>query len=144
MAKTKIIIIQMKEIVSTAVLVILGILLIVLLVFIFGPKKDKSGETASAAIYNAGTYSAQISLNNTALNLEVTVDPDRVKSVDLVNIDESVTTMFPLLMPSLNDIETQLVNQVNIDDIVLSEDSRYTQMLLIESLKTILEQAKVK
>lgn len=144
MAKTKIIIIQMKEIVSTAVLVILGILLIVLLVFIFGPKKDKSGETASAAIYNAGTYSAQISLNNTALNLEVTVDPDRVKSVDLVNIDESVTTMFPLLMPSLNDIETQLVNQVNIDDIVLSEDSRYTQMLLIESLKTILEQAKIK
>ncbi|MCI8307831.1 MAG: hypothetical protein HFH14_07255 [Lachnospiraceae bacterium] len=144
MAKTKIIIIQMKEIVSTAVLVILGILLIVLLVFIFGPKKDKSGETASAAIYNAGTYSAQISLNNTALNLEVTVDPDRVKSVDLVNIDESVTTMFPLLMPSLNDIETQLVNQVSIDDIVLSEDSRYTQMLLIESLKTILEKARIK
>lgn len=144
MSKTKIIIIQMKEIVSTAVLVILGILLIVLLVFIFGPKKDKSGETSSAAIYNAGTYSAQISLNNTALNLEVTVDPDRVKSVDLVNIDESITTMFPLLMPSLNDIETQLVNQVSIDDIVLSEDSRYTQMLLIESLKTILDKAKIK
>ncbi len=144
MAKTKIIIIQMKEIVSTAVLVILGILLIVLLVFIFGPKKDKSGETDSAAIYNAGTYSAQISLNNTALNLEVTVDPDRVKSVDLVNIDESVTTMFPLLMPSLQDIETQLVNQVSIDDIVLSEDSRYTQTLLIDSLKTILEKARIK
>ena len=144
MAKTKIIIIQMKEIVSTAVLVILVILLIVLLVFIFGPKKDKSGETDSAAIYNAGTYSAQISLNNTALNLEVTVDPDRVKSVDLVNIDESVTTMFPLLMPSLQDIETQLVNQVSIDDIVLSEDSRYTQTLLIDSLKTILEKARIK
>lgn len=144
MAKTKIIIIQMKEIVSTAVLVILGILLIVLLVFIFGPKRDKSGEASSAAIYNAGTYSAQISLNNTALNLEVTVDPDRVKSVDLVNIDESITTMFPLLMPSLNDIETQLVNQVSIDDIVLSEDSRYTQMLLLESLKTILDEAKIK
>ncbi len=144
MAKTKIIIIQMKEIVSTAVLVILGILLIVLLVFIFGPKKDKSGETDSAAIYNAGTYSAQISLNNTALNLEVTVDPDRVKSVDLVNIDESVTTMFPLLMPSLQDIETQLVNQVSIDEIVLSEDSRYTQTLLIDSLKTILEKARIK
>ena len=105
MANTKIIILRTKEIISTIFLVILAILLIMLLIFIFGPKKEAAQETTSDKIYNAGTYSAQLSLNNTALNLQVTVDPDRIKSIDLINIDESVTTMFPLLGPSLENIK---------------------------------------
>lgn len=144
MAKTKIIILRTKEIISTAVLIVFAVLLILLLVFLFGPDKDAVKETTSDKIYNAGTYSAQLSLNNTALNLQVTVDPDRIKEIDLTNIDESVTTMFPLLGPSLENIKSQLiVNQVDIDNIQLSEESRYTQTLLVESLKTILDKAKV-
>ena len=143
MAKTKIIIIQTKEIITTALLIALGILLIIFLVFMFKPENDNSNTIESAAIYNAGTYSTQLSLNNTTLNLQVTVDPDRVKSIELVNIDESVQTMFPLLMPSVDDIEAQLVNQVDIDNIVLSEDCRYTQTLLVESLKSVLNKAKI-
>lgn len=143
MAKTKIIIIRTKEIITTALLIALAILLIIFLVFMFKPGNNNKDSVESAALYNAGTYSSQLSLNNTTLNLQVTVDPDRVKSVELVNIDESVQTMFPLLMPSIDDIEAQLVNQVDIENIVLSEDCRYTQTLLIDSLKTVLDKAKI-
>lgn len=144
MAKTKIIILKSKEILSTAILLIFAILLIVLLIFVFGSKKEAAKVTTSNKIYNAGTYSAQISLNNTALNLQVTVDPDRIKAIDLINIDESVTTMFPLLAPSLENIKSQIINeQVDIENIQLSDESRYTQTLLIESLKTILDKAKI-
>lgn len=141
MAKTKIIVIQMKEIIYTALFIGLGILLIVLLVFLFKPKgtSETTGETAS--IYNAGKYTAQIALNNTALDLEVTVDPDRVKSVRLVNIDDSVTTMFPLLQPALDEIEAQLISEQNIDSITISENSKYTQTLLIDAISKILDGA---
>ena len=39
-SKTKIVVLHMKEIIYTAVFVVLGILLIVLLAFMFSPKKN--------------------------------------------------------------------------------------------------------
>ena len=142
MAKTKIIVIQMKEIIYTALFAVVGILLIVLLIILFIPKDSAEDVTTGEVIYNAGTYTAEITLNNTALGLEVTVDPDRIKSIRLVNLSETVSTMFPLLEPSLNDIETQLKNNVDIDNIVLSENSKYTQTLLIDSIRVILDKAR--
>ena len=54
MAKTKIIILRTKEIISTAILIVFAVLLILLLVFLFGPDKDAVKETTSDKIYNAG------------------------------------------------------------------------------------------
>lgn len=144
MAKTKIIVIQMKEIIYTALFIGIGILLIILLVFLFKPKSSDNAESQNtSALYNAGTYTSQIMLNNTALNLELKVDPERIKSVKLVNIDESVTTMFPLLEPALAQIEDQLINNQNITDINISESSKYTQTLLIDAISEVLDKAKV-
>lgn len=142
MAKTKIIVIQMKEIIYTALFIGIGIVLIFLLVFLFKPKASEDTTNESAAVYNAGTYTSQIMLNNTALNLEVTVDPERIKGVRLVNIDESVTTMFPLLVPALAQIEDQLINDQTLTNIEISNTSRYTQTLLIDAISEVLEKAK--
>ncbi len=48
MAKTKIIVLQMKEIIYTAIFVGLGILLILLLTFMFLPDKDEKGSELSS------------------------------------------------------------------------------------------------
>lgn len=145
MSKTKIVVIQMKEIIYTALFLGAGIILIIMLILLFRPS-DGSGTTSvesaeTAAIYNAGTYTSQLSLNNTALNLEVIVDKDRIKSVRLINIDDSVTTMFPLLEPSLKEIETQLIEEQNIDAVKISDSSRYTQTLLIDAIAAVLDKA---
>ena len=145
MSKTKIVVIQMKEIIYTALFLGAGIILIIMLILLFRPS-DSSDTTSvesaeTAAIYNAGTYTSQLSLNNTALNLEVIVDKDRIKSVRLINIDDSVTTMFPLLEPSLKEIETQLIEEQNIDAVKISDSSRYTQTLLIDAIAAVLDKA---
>ena len=47
-SKTKIVVLRMKELIYTGIFVALGILLILLLVYMFSPK-DKSTDTATAS-----------------------------------------------------------------------------------------------
>ena len=110
---------------------------------LFGGKNQTPTTESQAKIYNPGTYSLELTLNDTLLNMEVVVDSDRVKSVSLKNIDDSVTTMFPLLTPSLANIEKQLVNETDPENVILSDDSRYTEMMLLESVKEVLKKARV-
>lgn len=141
MSKTRIVVIQLKEIIYTALFVILGILLILLLVFMFMPKKESKVAQEAEQKYTAGVYTTMMTLNDTALNLEVVVDDNHINSVSIVNVDESVTTMYPLLEPSLKEIANQLYKDVDINEIKLSEDSKYTQTLLVETIKATLAKA---
>lgn len=145
MAKTKIVVIQMKELIYTAIFAGLGILLIVLLVIMFFPsreEKNKTSDASSESLYTPGVYNSQISLGDTTLNLEVVVDSDQIKSISFVNLEESVTTMYPLMKPSLTSIEEELKRGTDINDIPLSEKSKYTETLLIEGIKTALNKAR--
>ena len=72
-SKTKIIVLHMKEIIYTAVFAALGILLIILLIVMFRPGgKDKSADAKKQ--YTPGVYTSTLTLNNTNLEVEVSVD----------------------------------------------------------------------
>ena len=143
MAKTKIVVIQLKEIIYTVIFAALGILLILLLIFMF--RRDDGNETtkAEANLYTAGKYSSSITLNDTTLNLEVVVDKNHINKVTIKNIDEAITTMFPLVEPSLENVTKQLYDDVPIDQIEIEEDSKYTEQLLIDAIQAALDKAKV-
>jgi uncharacterized protein with FMN-binding domain len=143
MSQTKIVVIHLKEIIYTALFAGLGILLIILLVAMFLNKKEDTQPTISESKYVPGVYTSSMVLNDTALNLEVVVDDNHVNSVRIVNIDDSITTMYPLIEPSLETISEELCNGVDIDSIEVSEDSKYTETLLLETIKATLEKAEV-
>lgn len=140
MAKTKIIVLQMKEIIYTAIFVALGILLILLLIVMFLPS-DKEEKTGEVSHYKSGVYTSEIKLGNNSLNLEIVVDSEQIKSVSLVNLEDSITTMYPLVQPSVSYLEEELIKGVAPDDITLTEKGKYTQTLLIEGIKTALSHA---
>lgn len=142
MQKTRIVVIRMKEIIYTSIFIGIGILLIILLVFVLKPKTEKQNDQTSAR-FNAGVYTSTLSLNNTALNLEVTIDPYRITSIRLINIDDTVTTMFPLLKPALSDLESQIIEKQGTADIKMSDDSRYTQTLLLNEIDAIINEASI-
>lgn len=146
MSKTKIVVLQLKEIVYTAIFVALGILLILLLVFMFVDKDDDSVASNTrqeeSVLYTAGVYNTAIQLGDNVLNLEVVIDENHINSVRLLNIDESITTMYPLIEPSLSKIEEQLVNGVSFDELQYAEDSKYTQMLLADAIEATLTKAE--
>ncbi|MBD5089199.1 MAG: hypothetical protein HDT30_10395 [Clostridiales bacterium] len=140
MSKTKIVVIQRKELIYTGIFLVLGIFLIVLLIFML--HKDEDGDSSPVAEYTPGVYTSQLSLNDTLLNIEVVVDSNHINGVTFSNIDDSVSAMYPLLEPTLANIENQLCNNVAIDQIVLEEESKYTQQLLLNAIEETLEKAK--
>jgi hypothetical protein len=141
MSKTKILVIHLKEIIYTALFAGLGILLIILLVIMFLNKKGDSTGTMNTNLYTPGKWTSTIVLNDTSLNLEIVLDADHINSVRIVNIDDTITTMFPLVEPSLESLATQLYNDVPIDEVVISDDSKYTQQLLLDAIKVTLDKA---
>ncbi len=143
MAKTKIVVIQLKEIIYTVIFAALGILLILLLIVMFKGNKNDESASSDTDLYKAGVYTSAISLNDTTYNLEVVVDSNHINSVSILNIDDSVTTMFPLVEPSLEAIKEQLYNDVPIEQVEIDEDMQYTEQLLIEAIQTALAKAKI-
>lgn len=141
MAKTKIVVIQLKEIIYTVIFAALGILLILLLIFMFRDKDDEVA-TTQTDLYRAGVWTSSITLNDMALNLEVVVDKNHINKVSIKNIDESITTMWPLVEPALESIANQLYDDIPLDQIQIKDDSKYTQQLLIEAIQVALDKAK--
>ena len=101
---TKIIVLRMKELIYTAIFAGVGIILLLLIVYLFVGKGRSEGkqDTASAnERYQAGIYTKDITLGESTASLEVALDTDHIKSVKIVPLDESITTMYPLMDTSL-------------------------------------------
>ena len=145
-SKTKIMVLRMRELIYTGIFIALGIVLIILLIFMFKPKKTAAPDTApstnqtstSDAKYIPGVYTTPITLNNSALDVEVTVDADHINSIRLVNLSETVTTMYPLVQPALEEIADQIYEAQSTENITYSEDSKYTSQILLNAVEDAL------
>ncbi len=147
MAKTRIIVLKLKKLLRIAIPVALVLVLSVFLLILFiSPAKNDTNEeqiTPTVATYRAGVYNSVIELNDSHLNLEVIVDTDHINSVRLVNLDEATAAMYPLMEPAAADISAQLAAGTSLDEITLSESSKYTQTLLLEGVRNTLKKAVV-
>ncbi len=155
MSKTKIVVLRMKEVVYTAVFVGIGILLLIVLFFMFGRQNSPKSESTQSnisnesstykndAVYRAGIYESQFVIGENTINLEVALDEEQVKSVKVKNLDESVETMYPLMKSAVNDVSKQLSSGVSIDEVVLSKNSMYTEKLVLDAVKTVLDEQKL-
>ena len=143
-SKTKIVVLHMKEIIYTAIFAALGILLIILLVFMFRPdgKKQPAGASAEKH-YTPGIYTSTLTLNNADLEVEVSVDESRINSIRFSNLDESVTTMFPLIQPAIEDIAEQIYDTQSLENITLSGQSPYTSQVILDAIAETVEKAAV-
>ena len=141
-SRTKIIVLHMKEIIYTAIFAALGILLIVLLVIMFRPGTGE--ENAGIEKQSTpGIYTSTLTLNNTNLEVEVSVDESRINSIRFSNLDETVTAMFPLIQPAIEDIAEQVYETQSLDDIVLSDDAPYTSQIILDAIKEAVAKAAV-
>ena len=143
-SRTKIIVLHMKELIYTGILIALGILFIVLLAIMFLPsgKKEKSredGQTVNA--YIPGIYTTSIELGGSVVDVEIVVDENNINSLRLVNLDEAVATMYPLIEPSFEELSGQITENQSLEGITYSDDSRYTSILLLNAVEASLEKA---
>ena len=121
-SKTKIVVLHMKEIIYTGIFLALGILLVVLLLFMFRSNDGVSGRH-SPKKYNPGVYTSTFTLNNTTLEVEVAVNDTQIHSIRFSNLDETITTAFPLVQPALEEIADQIYESQSLEDISLSSET---------------------
>ena len=140
-SKTKNVLLRMKELIYTAIFVGLGILLIILLVYMFSSKGGKQKDSAAPTSYIPGVYSASLVLNGQNIDVSVTVDSDRINSINFVQLDEAVTTMYPLMEPALNELTEQIIDSQSTANIQLDEGMKYTQSALVSTIEEALKKA---
>ena len=121
-SKTKIVVLHMKEIIYTVLFICLGILLVALLTFMF-------------------IYTSQLTLGDKELEVEVTVDENHINSIRFSNLDETVTTMYPLIQPTMEEIADQICQTQSLENISYSSDNPYTSQIIINAIDDALKKA---
>ena len=152
-AKTKIMVVKMRELIYTIIFLALIILLVILLVFMFTSRSEKqtspvpdSEQTtteADTAPYIAGIYTTPITLGDSSVDVEVTVDENHINAIRLVNLSETTTAMYPLVSPSLEELATQIIQKQSLENITCPDNNKYTAQILLNAIAQALSNARV-
>ncbi len=140
-AKTRIVVLHMREVIYTVIFALLAVLLILLLVFMFRSGKKGAG-TAETMKYASGVYTSSIVLNNQTMDLKVVVDDNRINAISLDNLDETAATMYPLMQPALDHISQQIYEKQSTEGITYEEANQYTSVVLLNAIKDALSRAE--
>ncbi len=140
-AKTRIVVLHMREVIYTVIFALLAVLLILLLVFMFRSGK-KGGGAQETMKYASGVYTSSIVLNNQAMDLKVVVDENRINAISLDNLDETAAAMYPLMQPALDNISQQVYEKQSVENITYDEANQYTSVVLLNAIKDALSRAE--
>ena len=143
-ANTKILVFKKKEILYTLIFILLAVILITLLVTMFGGKRDSSSPaSATPAAYVPGAYTSILSLGSQSLEVEVCVDANYIKSIGFTNLDEAITTVYPLMGPSMESLAGQIIANQSADNVSYAESSKYTCSTILKAIREALAKAAV-
>ena len=118
-SKTKIIVLHLKELIYTGILLALGVGLLFLLLQTFLPKKavPKPDYDAETSLYLPGKYTSTVQLGNDHADVEVVVDSSDILSIRLVNLNQTVTAMYPLVEPCMDTLAKQICEKQSLEGI---------------------------
>lgn len=150
-AKTKIVVLHRKELMYTGIFVALGVLFLILLIMMFLPDKENSQPretnstvtTDAVPIYIPGIYTTELILGNESIDVEVVVDKDSITSIRMLNVNDAVTTMYPLLEPTFESICDQVYELQTLEGVTYSSENKYTSLVLLETIQTSLDKAYI-
>ncbi len=135
MGGTKIIVWQLRDILKTGVFAVLGLAVIILLVYLFVPKEK--GSEPGASVYTPGTYVSGMMLDDSPVNIAVTVTDEEIVSIELRNMTAEQEVFYPLVRPAL-----QGLTQTNLDrqtaDVVVDPEYSVTGDALLAAIKSAL------
>lgn len=136
-AKTKIVVLHMKEIIYITTFILLGLMLVLLFLFMFLPGFQK--KTSPTSGYATGIYTSSVTLDHTTLDVEVAVSDAKIQSVRIANLSDDISTMYPLLQPVVEDLSQQICKTQSLSDVTLTKSNPHTAQLLLDAAKEALE-----
>ena len=152
---TRIVVIPLKKLI--VMVRVIAALIILAAIFIFGGSSSDAAKSTGVNIststdtvkkntscptYSPGVYTSSILLNGTPIDIQVTVDSDNINNIEMVNLSESVQTMYPMLNSSFDEIKTAVINNGSTDNITYNAGSKYTATMLLSAIDSALAKAR--
>lgn len=152
---TRIVVIPLKKLII--MVCVIAALIILAGIFIFGGSSSDAAKSTGVNIststdtvkkntscptYSPGVYTSSILLNGTPIDIQVTVDSDNINNIEMVNLSESVQTMYPMLNSSFDEIKTAVINNGSTDNITYNAGSKYTATMLLSAIDSALAKAR--
>lgn len=152
---TRIVVIPLKKLII--MVCVIAALIILAAIFIFGGSSSDAAKSTGVNIststdtvkmntscptYSPGVYTSSILLNGTPIDIQVTVDSDNINNIEMVNLSESVQTMYPMLNSSFDEIKTAVINNGSTDNITYNASSKYTATMLLSAIDSALAKAR--
>ena len=141
-SRTKIVVLHMKELIYTAIFAGLGVLLILLFWWMFSAQGNDK-ETTQETMYVPGVYTSSLQFNDSTIEVEVIVDENHINDISFVNMEESVSAMYPPMEPALESISQQIYEKQSTEDIASEDNNQYTTEVLVSAIDEALNKAKV-
>lgn len=142
---TKIVVLRSKELLYTILLVVVVLLTIIILFSLFVPGADSSDDQKTSlsteSAYVPGVYTSTLQLGNSNLEMQVVVDANHINDISISNLDESIETMYPLMKPTLTELESKVLEAQTVENISYSTETKYTSLMLLNSIAQALEKA---
>lgn len=153
-SQTRILVIPLKKLLICAAILTAAILIILLLICSSG-KSSSSAVNTSANVssnqsnsvsptYCPGVYTSSLLLNGTPLDIQVTVDDNNINDIEMVNLSESIETMYPMLSSSFNNIKEEVIKKGTTTNVSYDINSKYTSTILLDAINTALDKARTK
>ena len=152
---TRIVVIPLKKLII--MVCVIAALIILAAIFIFGGSSSDAAKSTGVNIststdtvkkntscptYSPGVYTSSILHNGTPIDIQVTVDSDNINNIEMVNLSESVQTMYPMLNSSFDEIKTSVINNGSTDNITYNASSKYTATMLLSAIDSALAKAR--
>ena len=137
MGANRFMVLKFRDILKTVVIA-LAVIAIVACAghFILSSGEDKK------QVYNPGTYSSDIVLENGRMTVEVQVSKTKIKSVELTNCSEDIPVFYPLFESTAESVEKHLKKEQHLD-YKHNQDTSVTSSLIMDAVERSLEQAKI-
>ena len=129
--KAKIVVLHMKELIYTGLFLVLGILFVVIVVLMFS---GKDSDSVSTARYTPGQYTTTLTFNGNIVDVKVTVDENSITAINLEHLEETVSVMYPLMEPALEELSTQIIETQSLDNISYAEVKVFLKVLFVNFL----------
>ena len=152
---TKILVIPLKKLIIT--ICVIAALVIIAAIYILSFKKPET-RPASASItpseysgglpapasdihYTPGVYTSSLMIGGNPADIQVTVDSNNINSIELINLSDSVQTMYPMLTTSFNEIKNAVIENGTTTNITYDSANKYTANLLLSAIQNALNKA---
>ncbi|MGN0480586.1 MAG: hypothetical protein ACI4EV_03355 [Lachnospiraceae bacterium] len=149
MNSTKILVLRQKHLIIALIVIVLAILLLILSINgVFSGNKSaaaasNSASSSSTTTYKPGVYTASVIINGSPMDVRLTVDENNINDIELLNVSESITTMYPLIETSFEDIKNQVIENKGTQGINFSTENTYSATTLLNAIELALNKANV-